>query len=197
MKVPYFLLLLTFSLVAFSQTDAQQRLRDSDYHTAQSYKYERQKKYSLAIKSMGVQNKKQYFYHLRLGWLLFLDQKYRNSINHYVEALKLKPNSVNAAQGKVNALIALGLEDDAVNALQKLHKKNNVNLQISMMLAKLLIKKGKTYDAYVVALQAYENYPENLIVLKSLMKSTQILGLKDYSLYKMEFELIVPPEKMP
>jgi len=194
MKQPSFLLLLTFSIVTYSKT--QNTIKESDYRISKSYANERKMKFSQSMKNMGVQLENEYFYHLRMGWLFYLDKKFRNSVNHYTKAISLRPNSINATLGKAESLARLGLDEDAINLLYIINKKSPSHLQTGMRLIDLLVKQSKEDDAYVVAEELYTFYPENLQVLRGLVKLSKSLKKDKYDLYKKELDLIVPPVKI-
>lgn len=73
-----------------------------------SYQSEQAGKYSEAISAMkAVYKVDSYILNIRLGWLLYLDKQYTESISYYDKSIALKPYAIEARFGCVKPLSAI------------------------------------------------------------------------------------------
>jgi tetratricopeptide (TPR) repeat protein len=73
-----------------------------------SYESEQAGKYAEAISAMkAVYKADSYILNIRLGWLLYLDKQYTESISYYDKSIALKPYAIEARFGCVKPLSAI------------------------------------------------------------------------------------------
>lgn len=102
-KFAILILSILFSTIMICQTQ-------TDWQKAfyKSYDFEKTGNYSNSInelKKVYVSN--DYFVNLRLGWLYYLAKNYTESLKYYQNAIRLKPNSIEAKFGCVKPLSAM------------------------------------------------------------------------------------------
>ena len=105
---------------------------------SQSYTAETSKEYDKAIGYVkAVYNENVYEINLRLGWLYFSKKDYTQASNYYKQAMKVRPSSIEAMLGFVNAAAALQKWEEVFSVYQKilvLDPNNSlVNYRIALM----------------------------------------------------------------
>lgn len=98
--------LLICTLFAAIAVSAQQQ---TTWQTAfyKSYEAEKAGKYVLAVNEIKrVYKADDYFANIRIGWLLYLSKQYGESEKYYLNAIRLKPYSIEARFGIVKPLSA-------------------------------------------------------------------------------------------
>jgi tetratricopeptide (TPR) repeat protein len=94
-------LLFSAIMICQAQTDWQKAFY-------KSYDYEKTGNYSGSINELKkVYAASDYFVNLRLGWLYYLAKNYTESLKYYQNAIRLKPNSIEAKFGCVKPLSAM------------------------------------------------------------------------------------------
>jgi tetratricopeptide (TPR) repeat protein len=98
-------LLVCAILVTLSINAQQQTAWQTAFY--KSYEAEKAGKYILAINELKrVYKADDYFANIRMGWLLYLAKQYGESEKHYINAIRLKPYSIEARFGIVKPLSA-------------------------------------------------------------------------------------------
>src|SRR5574344_1686902 len=99
---------LLISTILFSTIMICQTQTDWQKAFYKSYDYEKTGSYSNSISELKrVYVSNDYFVNLRLGWLYYLAKNYTESLRYYQNAIKLKPNSIEAKFGCVKPLSAM------------------------------------------------------------------------------------------
>jgi len=180
MKIREQSLLLTLCFSIFSLSNLSARVQSPlDSNITKSYRLERQRDYTSAIKEMYKMKDKTYFYHLRLGWLFYLNKQYKNSLHLYGEALKLKPKSVSAHLGLSYAHSALGNNDESMLYLIKGFDTTLFNSRIGKELLKSYLRRGLNVKGLETAQILHEYHPEDSIIIEYLVLFNQ--SLEKYS----------------
>lgn len=179
-----YLLIFSFSISA---------KESSNKKIVESYRFEQNKNYKLAIQRMLQVSEKKYFYNLRLGWLFYLSKQYRNSFSFYNEALKFHYKSISAALGASYAHTALGNFNDAAILLEKSYKVNSGNKIIGLRLVSIYFKLFSWKKSIKVLNVLYESFPENIAVLESLIIAHKnIKDLKKEKYFSQKLLLVHP-----
>ncbi len=131
--------ILLFSIVTISYQSFAQEISEAVITAfSQSYTAETSKEYDKAIGYVkAVYDVNVYEMNLRLGWLYFSKKDYTQATNYYKLAMKLKPNSIEAMLGFVNAAASLQKWEEIFAVYQKilvLDPNNSlVNYRIALM----------------------------------------------------------------
>lgn len=113
---------------------------------AESYKSEVTGNYVVSISNIrSVYQADNYNMNARLGWLLFLDRQYTESVNYYEKAIKLKPYVLEARFGLIKALNALESWDKVKEQYENILKIDDQNTTALYWLGVLLYNR-KQYD---------------------------------------------------
>ncbi len=118
---------------------------------------------ALEYTSRIIQNAGDYYLpNLRMGWLHYLKEDYKTSLDYYRKAAQLSPGAVSALQGAMNC--AKGLGDSAIETqmAKSILLLDPMNYQANLRLAALNYEDGNysTAGSYYRKLQAL--YPEDL-----------------------------------
>lgn len=98
---------------------------------AKSYELENDGKYGEAVLVLKKVSADTYALNLRLGWLSYLDGKYKEAMNYYAKAIQLRPSSIEARLGfvlpaaKLKEWTKVGEQYDAVLRLDPNNYKAN------------------------------------------------------------------------
>ena len=114
----------------------------------------------------------QYTINLRLGWLFFLDKKYKNAIKHYKKALIAIPSSVEANLGLLKSYLKLGKLDSAIKVGGVILKKDLYNYYGNYNLILALKEKGEYAQALKLTKKMLALYPTSIIYLEQLASLT-------------------------
>jgi len=164
-----------------------------------SYNYEKMGSYQDAIKVLIPINKKYghtYTINLRLGWLFFLDKKYKNSIKHYKKALIAIPTSIEAKLGLTKCYLASGKLNSAVATSGSILKVDYYNYYGNYYLASALIAKKDYYSAKAVVEKMLSLYPSSVIFLEQLAKIKKALEPKKVAKIYESIEILDPNNLM-
>lgn len=113
--------LIVIAIALSFQTQAQNVSDALVIAFTESYKQEAAKDYDKAIKALKVNGSDNlYEANARLGWLYYSKKDYMQSSKAYQAAMNLKPKSVEAALGYVNAEAALQNWDNVFEAYKKI-----------------------------------------------------------------------------
>ena len=138
-----------------------------------SYNYEKMGSYSDAIKVLIPVNKKypnSYTVNLRLGWLFFLNKRYKNAIQHYKKALLAIPSSIEANLGLIKCYLA---NEDLKNAIKIggiILKIDYYNYYGNYYLSLALIRNKDYAIALNLVNKMLSLYPTSVLFLEELAK---------------------------
>ncbi len=156
-----------------------------------SYNYEKMSDFSDAIKVLIPLYKKspnQYFINLRLAWLFFLDEKYKNAIKHYKMALIAEPNSIEANLGLIKSYLNLGDANSAIRVGNVILKIDLYNFYGNYNLILALKEKGEYKQALKLTRKMLSLYPTSTIYLEQL---ANLLSKKDIKGAKKVYQYIL------
>jgi len=126
----------------------------------ESYKQETAKDYDKAIKALSVPGTETlYEANARLGWLYFSKKDYMQSSRSYQSALKIKPKSVEAALGYVNAEAALQNWDNVLDAYKKLLSNDPNNTTANYRIALMYFYRKDYVNAQIHLNRVLDLYP--------------------------------------
>jgi tetratricopeptide (TPR) repeat protein len=140
-------------------------------HYLRSYNYEQIGKYSEAIKvllPLYKQYKNGYTLNLRLGWLFFLDKKYKDSISYYQKASLLSPYAINPRLGLARIYLATEAYHNAEAAAQRIIKIDYYNFYANLYMVKALIAQKKYDAAQAIISKMLTIYPTSVPFLEQL-----------------------------
>jgi tetratricopeptide (TPR) repeat protein len=124
LKKSFTLLLLAIAVSTYAQDNTLMNA------FSKSYGFEANKKYEDAINSLkAVYNAGSYETNLRLGWLNYCAEKYKESVVYYQKAISLMPAATEPIWGIINPLVVLEQWNDVEKYYQiilKLDSKNSV-----------------------------------------------------------------------
>lgn len=136
-----------------------------------SYNYEKLDDYDNAIKTLsGVLEAYPdgYTVNLRLGWLYYLDEKYANSIDHYLSARKAIPTSIEAKLGYILPLLDQGKYKEVETLAEEIISVDYYNYYANMRLAYVLRLQKKFDLAEKVVNKMLAVYPIDVSFLTEL-----------------------------
>ena len=146
-----------------------------------SYNYEKICACSDAIKVLIPLYKKYpngYIVNLRLGWLFFLNKKYKNAILHYKKALITKPYSMEANIGLIKSYLASEDYNSAIRIGNMILKTDYYNFYGNYYLI-LALKLKKNYtEAKKIINKMLALYPTSVIYLEQLAQITAKSNIK-------------------
>jgi tetratricopeptide (TPR) repeat protein len=134
-----------------------------------SYNLEAQKKYGDAIAKMTEiysKNSDDYFVNYRLGWLFSLDQKYKNSVDHYKRAAINNPTSVEPWLALSSLMVNLADWKSALGYSEELIKRDSKSYygHLRFILSNIRLK---SYDAALEKVEAaLKLYPTDPVFLE-------------------------------
>lgn len=125
-----------------------------------SYDYEKTGNYSNSINELKrVYVSNDYFVNLRLGWLYYLAKNYTESLKYYQNAIKLKPNSIEAKFGCVKPLSAMENWDKVKDQYIQILRIDPKNTVASYWLGVIYYNRKLYQEAEKLFLKIYELYP--------------------------------------
>lgn len=154
-KFAILLLSILFSSIMICQTQ-------NDWQKAfyKSYDFEKTGNYSNSInelKKVYVSN--DYFVNLRLGWLYYLAKNYTESLKYYQNAIRLKPNSIEAKFGFVKPLSAMENWDKVKDQYIQILRIDPKNTVASYWLGVIYYNRKLYQEAEKLFLKISELYP--------------------------------------
>ncbi len=141
-----------------------------------SYNYEKMGDYEDAIKSLLPVIQKYpdaYTPNLRLGWLYFLDKKYKNALYHYKKAAIAAKSAIPPRLGIINIYILQQKYDDALKICNDILKVDFYNYYANLYLVKVLIGKSDFISAKAITYKMLSLYPTDISFLELLAKIYQ------------------------
>lgn len=139
------------------------------YHD--SIKFERYGRYDAAITAlMPVYQRYPHGYtvNLRLGWLFYLEGRYRNSISHYERAVAASPNSVEALLGLSLPYMAERKWGEVEKIMYRILRVDYYNFYANQRLIMALRWQKKYPQAEAVLRKMATLYPANSWLLRQL-----------------------------
>ncbi len=136
----------------------------------ESYRYEKMQDYKDAIKSLQPLlriNPNNYTLNLRLGWLYYLQGRYKNAIAHYRRAAMAQPKSFEPKLGLARVYLARGENAKAFEIASAIIKQDLYNYYANYYAASALID-SKPKESEKIARKMLERYPTDALFLKLL-----------------------------
>lgn len=186
-----FLLALGFLLTEPSLAHA----GDPD-HWQSSYELEAEGKIVEArseLEKVSRHAKKSYTYHLRRGWLLYLEGRYDDSISSYEEAVRSKPDAVEPLLGKALPQLALRLWKDALQSLDAVLDADPDNPTALRRKAWALYNLGRYEDSKQVYARVLTLYPSDVEMRAGLGWTLYKLGRTQEAAAAFEEVLAIAP----
>lgn len=151
---------LLISTILFSTIMICQTQTDWQKAFYKSYDYEKTGSYSNSISELKrVYVSNDYFVNLRLGWLYYLAKNYTESLRYYQNAIKLKPNSIEAKFGCVKPLSAMENWDKVKDQYIQILRIDPKNTVASYWLGVIYYNRKLYQEAEKLFLKIYELYP--------------------------------------
>ena len=150
---------------------------------AKSYIYEQIGKYEEAIKVLSPLYRKYpngYTLNLRLGWLFYLDKKYKNSEKYYKKASLIDTYALEPRLGLVNLYLKTSSYEKAEQISAQILKKDYYNYYGNLYMSKALIGEKKYEDAIKVCKKMLALYPTDVSFLEILLISYKAINNKLY-----------------
>lgn len=144
-----------------------------------SYQLEKKGNFKASINSLMslyLMRPTEYFLNLRLGWLYYQSQKYKNALYHYSLAQKSEKSSINAVLGMSYSHEQLGEIDESIAVLLNFNSQNPFNMELNIRLASLFLGISQYTSALAVYEQILRFYPENTSIL--VKKAVVLFKLK-------------------
>jgi len=163
----------------------------------ESYVAEEQRNYSIAIGKLMPLLKtspNDYFLNLRLGWLFFQSQKYKNAINHYEAAAKVEPASVEPGLGLSAVLMTISDYPEAIAACKEILRRDPLNYMGRQRLIKAYLGQKDFANAAREAEAALKTYPTDAIFLEQRGYALTQSGQTDQARQVLATLLLVNPK---
>ena len=172
------LILLIFVHASFGQNQISNAF-------SESYLQEYNKEYSKAIEALdNVYDTNSYEINLRLGWLYYLNADYVKSKIYYTNAMKLKPDSIEAKLGYVYPVYAAESWDELMKTYNSIliidpyHYTANLKLS-TMYYYQKDFWNAKKYSEILIKLYPFD-YSNNLLLGKINLSLGNIILAKKY-----------------
>lgn len=163
-----------------------------------SYALEKAGSLDKSIEKMNLiyqRNPNDYFVNLRLGWLFFIDKKYKNSEDHYERAFKSDAESIEPLLGLSTLYLATAAYDKVVKVSLIVLKKDPANYKVlqSFITSEIRLKNYKYALTY--ANWALKLYPTDPVFLEQRAYVVQESGMsKELLPETLSLLLLVSPE---
>jgi tetratricopeptide (TPR) repeat protein len=147
-----------------------------------SYTLEGQGLITKAIEKVtGVlsRNQTDYFVNYRLGWLFFLEKKYKNSIEHYQKAANLVPTSIEPWLGASYVYVMTGDYSNSVRTCAEALKRDPQNYTCLQRTTLSLIRLKDYSGAIEKANISLKLYPTDLVFLEQKVFALKESGHAD------------------
>jgi len=164
------------------------------FHT--SLKYETAGDYNKAIQSLLPAVKEyadDYLLNLRLGWLYYLEGKYKESKQYYSNAVVGNGKSVEALLGKTLPLASLNEWDAVEAAYRTILKMDPMQYTANLRLGQILLSRGSYVDAKAYLEKAYGQFPGAYEPNLSLGWTSYYLGDKKKAATLLTTALMLSP----
>jgi len=182
------LLLLAHSSQAINSADTM--------NVYESYSYEAKSQTTLAIEKMTQvlgTNPTDYFVHLRLGWLFYLERKFKNASTHYKKAIEIRPSSIEAKQGLMLVSQVSGDFESTVIVGELLLKIDPLNYLANQRTISAYIQLKSFNKAVKRAKMMTEVYPTDPIFLEQLAFALVQSGKKDQAQHIVSELILLSP----
>ena len=186
------IIFLAAILFAFSHKE----IREIYY---KSYNYEKMGDYKDAIKVLIPLYEKYpngYTINLRLGWLFYLDKKYKNAIKHYQKASLIAPYSVEPKLGLTRVYLAIENYNEALKVGNLILRNDYYNYYGNYYEAEALIGIKDYKNALSIINKMLLLYPTSVLFLNLLGKVYYLEGKKDLAKKVFENVLILDPNNV-
>ncbi len=163
-----FLSLILFTTLLLS---ADAEFEDIKAQYFKSYDYEKMQVYSEAIKVITPLYKKYpkgYTLNLRLGWLFYLDKKYKDSQKYYKEASLINPYALDPRLGLIRVYLDTYAFKKAEIFSYELLKIDYYNYYANLYITKALIAQKKYDIATEIIRKMLALYPTDISYLEQL-----------------------------
>ncbi len=164
-----------------------------------SYNYEKSGNFADAIKSLQlVYNKysKAYGVNNRLGYLNYLNGKYKNSEVHYKQAISALPDSLAPKLGLMLVYIAAKNSEEASKVGYQILSRDYYNYYGNLRLAYILRLTDKLEIAEKIIIKMLTLYPSDVLFLTELGLLKYKLGENVRATAIMQEVLILDPENV-
>ncbi len=161
--------------------------------------YEKMEKNTDAIKALlpvYKQNPDDYTVNVRLGWLYYLSEKYKNSLFHYEKAVRLSPGSLEAKLGKILPFLAQQKYSEAAQEAFKVVSIDRHNYYGNLRFLYALRMQNKSEAAEKIARKMLTIYPSDVSFLVEYGLLLQSIGAKKKAGYIFRQVLIFDPENV-
>lgn len=186
------IIFLAVILFAFSNKE----IREIYY---KSYNYEKMGDYKDAIKVLIPLYEKYpdgYTLNLRLGWLFYLDKKYKNAIKHYQKASLVAPYSIEPKLGLMRVYIALENYKEALKVGNLILRTDYYNYYGNYYEALALIGIKDYKNALGVVNKMLLLYPTSVLFLNLLGEVYYLEGKKELAKKVFNDVLILDPNNV-
>ena len=159
--IPALIILLSVPLLA---------LEGASSFFQKSYESEYKGEYKKAIEELEKLsgNDQNYVFHLRIGWLQYLDGNYSESTKAYKKAISADPNSIEAKLGLMLPQMALRLWKDSISTAKKVLAKDSMNYLANSRLAYCYYNLGQFDKAEKAYQKVITSYPTDVDMLSGL-----------------------------
>lgn len=169
--------ILTLSLITLS-LQVQAQISDQVINAfSSSYNAETTKDYVKAINDIkGVYSDQSYEMNLRLGWLCFQKKDYNESQRYYRQAIKIKPNSIEAMFGFINPAAAAQNWSEVFSTYQKILTLDPNNSVANYRIALMYYYRKEFASAEKNLQRAIDRYPFDYDIVLLLAQVKLALG---------------------
>jgi cytochrome c-type biogenesis protein CcmH/NrfG len=136
-----------------------------------SYNYEKLQDFRDAVDALSPvvrEYPKGYTVNLRLGWLYYLKENYADSLQHYAQAMKVAPQSIEAKLGYMLPLMVQRRYDLVETMAYQILRTDRYNYYANLRLAVALRHEKKYEDAAKILQQMLTLYPIDVTFLTEL-----------------------------
>lgn len=151
---------LLFSFIFVSSGLFSQSFRNDLKSFKESIQLEEEGEYTKAIQVLKKSYQEDsYEYNIRLGWLDYLAGQYTESSTYYQRAISIKPMSIEARNGLIYPLIALGKTDEAIKMYREILDISPLDTRTNYRLALSYYQLKKYKEAESHLLNVINLYP--------------------------------------
>lgn len=187
--------LLIFGLLLFSNNLFSQSFQNDLQSFKESIVLEEEGKYTKAIQILKkTYQEDSYEYNMRLGWLDYLAGQYTESTTYYQKAISLKPMSIEARNGIVYPLIALGKTDETINIYKEILDISPLNSRANYRLGLTYYQIGKYKEAESHLISVINLYPFDYDTLVLLGWTYHQMGKNNDAKVLFQKALLYSPE---
>jgi tetratricopeptide (TPR) repeat protein len=162
----------------------------------QSISYEIEKNYNKALETMlnsYEENKTDYLFNLRLGWLYYLNEKYDNSIKYYTNSKNIKPLAIEPMLGLTLPLAAKEKWDDVKKQYISILGIDTKNFIANLRLGQIYLNSNDYQNAKKYLEAVYNLYPAEYELNLSLGWTYYYLGNKSKAKELLTNSLMLSP----